>query len=335
MRKISPTQLFMLTLPRLIIFAVFLISGGAEVLLLETTTAFAAPVPETVSTVTTTTDQTATGCRGERRGPSFNSTMVVSSGEVICGNMTSFSGSMVIRGEVHGDVVAFGGDVVIAGTVFGNVALYGGNLTLQDGAQVNGDIHVCGGTWTEGAASQLHGTLVSCTKSVWALLTNDSGANFHFWSIIIWVVLGMLLTSLLPEHVMLVRTTVKSKTRRSFVLGLLTILLAPAILAVLIALIISIPLAILVVVGIIAAWALGMVAIGWHVGDIILRKFAPQYNTRLTQVMVGMAILGLVSSLPFFGLLISIGIGLLGLGAVFLSRFGTRLYAPPKQPLPL
>jgi hypothetical protein len=43
----------------------------------------------------------------------------------------------------------------------------------------------------------------------------------------------------------------------------------------------------------------------------------------------------LAGSLPYIGCFISIGAGLLGLGAVFLSRFGTRLYSQPKQPLPL
>jgi hypothetical protein len=143
----------------------------------------------------------------------------------------------------------------------------------------------------------------------------------------------MLLTTLLPEHVMFVRSTVQNKTKRSLALGFLTILLAPAILIVLIALIISIPLAILVAIVLLAAWALGTVAIGTLIGDKLLRSIAPQHNTRLTQVIVGIALLTLVGSLPVIGFISSIGMGLLGIGAVFLSRFGTRLYHPPRQPL--
>jgi hypothetical protein len=157
----------------------------------------------------------------------------------------------------------------------------------------------------------------------------------RFWSTLAWVILGILLTFLLPEHVMLVRTTVKSKMARSFVLGLLSVLLAPAILAVLIGLIISIPLAILVAVGLIAAWVLGTVAVSWIVGDYLVRSMVPQYSTRLLQILVGMAVLALAGSLPSIGLWISIGSGLVGLGAVLLSRFGTRLYSPPRHPLPL
>ena len=134
---------------------------------------------------------------------------------------------------------------------------------------------------------------------------------------------------------MFVRTTVTTKTQRSIIIGLLSIILAPAVLVVLVALILPIPLALILAVGLIAAWALGTVAIGWIVGERILRAVAPQYNTRLKDVVVGLTVLVLVGSIPYIGWLISIGVGLLGLGAVFLSRFGTRLYSQPKQPLTL
>lgn len=134
---------------------------------------------------------------------------------------------------------------------------------------------------------------------------------------------------------MLVRATVISKARRSIALGLHSMLLALPILAILVALIISIPLAIIVGIGIIAAWALGTVVVGSLLGEYIMRTVAPRKNTRMMQVMVGVTVLTLAGSLPFIGLFISIGAGLLGLGAVFLSRFGTRLYSQPKQPIML
>ncbi|HEY7415893.1 MAG TPA: polymer-forming cytoskeletal protein, partial [Ktedonobacteraceae bacterium] len=225
--------------------------------------------------------------------------------------------------------------VFINGKVQGNVTLYGGSLTLQNGAHINGDIHVCGGQWIEGVDSQLHGSVFDCTKSVSLLVLGNGDPAFRFWSMVSWVALALLLTTLLPEHVMLVRTTATSKARRSFSLGLLTVLLAPVVLAVLFALIIPIPLAIIVLIGLIAAWALGTVAVSWLVGDYLVRTIAPRHNTRVWQVVVGSALLALAGSLPYIGWFISLGAGLLGLGAVFLSRFGTRLYSPPKQPLSL
>lgn len=332
MLKVVRKQWFMLALPGLTLLAAFLLGGGV---------AQAGELPSAADRQAQTSsgaNASDSKCTGTYHKPSFGSTVVVNSGEVICSDLTSFNSTVVVRGEVKGDVVAFGGDVLIGGNVAGNVMMYGGNVTLQNSAHVNGDIHVCGGHLTPGMNSQLRGSVIGCTQSVGLLIVNNGGPEFRFWSLITWLVLGVFLTSLFPEHVMLVRTTVKSKTRRSLVLGLLSMLLAPAVLAVLVALIISIPLAIIVAVAFIAAWALGTVAVSWLIGDRVMRMVAPHLSIRRMreiQIVVGLIVLALVGSLPYVGWLITLGAGLLGLGAVFLSRFGTRLYSPPKQPLPL
>jgi hypothetical protein len=326
MQKVSPRQRFMLTLPGLILFAAFLIISGVQGLITGTPKAFAAGAMRS--------QDASPDCTEGKRQPGFGTTVVVSRGNVVCGDLTSFGGKVIIDGEVVGDVVVFGSNVILNGGVDGNVTLYGGNLISAKGTHVNGDIHVCGGHWTEDTDSQLHGSFFSCTEGLNSLLKNDAGIQFRFWYVVTWVILGMLLTTLLPEHVMMVRTTVKSKMRRSLALGILSILLAPIVLTVLLALIISIPLAILVAVGLIAAWALGTVAVGWIIGDIVVQKIAPHHDTRLMQVAVGLAILALAGSLPYIGWGVSILTGMIGLGAVFLSRFGTRLYSQPRRPFP-
>jgi hypothetical protein len=52
-------------------------------------------------------------------------------------------------------------------------------------------------------------------------------------------------------------------------------------------------------------------------------------------VAIGLVALALLGSLPYIGWLINLAVGLVGLGAVFLSRFGTRLYSQPKEPISL
>ncbi len=328
MQKVSQRQRFMLTLPGFMLVMALLIGGGVEAFLTGLPIASAQELD-----LSTGTNQPA-ACTESQRKPSFENTVTVGSGNVVCGNLTSFWGDVTILGEVRGDVVVIGGNVDIEGRVEGNVTLYGGRLISHPGAYVDGDIHVCGGQPVQNAPLKLHGSFVGCPSGIVDMLESDAGIQFHFWYIVTWVVLGMLLTTLLPEHVMMVRTTVKNKLRRSLALGLLSILLAPAILIVLLALIIPIPLAILVVVGLLAAWALGMVAISWIIGDAILQRIAPHLDTHLMQVCVGLIVLSLLGSLPYVGWLVNIGVGVLGIGAVFLSRFGTRLYSQPKQLLP-
>src|SRR6266516_2748069 len=222
-------------------------------------------------------------CTRSGQGPSFGSTIVIEPNEVLCGDLTSFSGTVEIQGEIRGNVTAFNSDVIVEGDINGNVTLFGGTVTLRNGSQVHGNIDTYGASKRSEQGTQLDGTITQHTGHAWFL----------------------------------------------------SILLAPAVLVVLIALILPIPLALILALGLIAAWALGTVAIGWIVGERIMHAVAPQYNTRLIDVVVGLTVLVLVGSLPYIGWLISIGVGLLGLGAVFLSRFGTRLYSQPKQPLTL
>ena len=316
----------MLALSGLFMLIAFFLGGGRELIVRMIPTAFA---------VNGNVAHPNSDCTVEHHSPSFGGTVIVDTNEVECGNLTTFGGTVAINGVVKGNLTAFNSDIVIAGNVYGNIDLYGGNVILQSGSYVHGDIHLYGGHFTRGPGTRLDGSVIDRSGSIDWLINTSGGFRFSFWSLVLWVAIGILLTSFFPEHVMFVRTTVVHKARRSLVIGLLSILLAPPLLVVLVALVLSIPLAIIIGLVLLVAWGLGTVAVGWLVGEYVLRMIAPHHNTRLLQIVVGLTVLVLAGSLPYVGWLISIGAGLLGLGAVFLSRFGTRLYSQPKQPLTL
>ena len=273
-------------------------------------------------------------CTKNNPGPSFGSSIVIGSNEVVCGDFTSFGGTIEVKGEMRGNVTAFNSNVILGGLVNGNMTLFGGTIQLSNGYLVHGHINLYGTRQLNEQSVLKEGTITDHTSHPW--YPGKMGEfSFPFLSLIIWIAVGLGLITFLPEHVMFVRTTATTKTRRSIMIGLLSILLAPAVLVVLVSLILPIPVALVLALGFIAAWALGTVAIGWIVGERILRAVAPQYNTRRIDVGVGLAALVLVGAIPYIGWIISIGVGLLGLGAVFLSRFGTRLYSQPRQPLTL
>ncbi len=310
----------------LLLILPFLVNGVAGNLLPVTPTVQAAGSQLGSSESACTTNSVHT--------PSFGGTITVDPNEVLCGELTAFSGTVEIKGEIHGNIITFNSNIVIDGGVIGDITLFGGTISLHSGSYVHGNINLYGGTEYRDKGVQLDGIVNDHTRHPW-LFADRPGFGFPFWFISILVPLGLLFTWLLPEHVMFVRTTVTDKMKRSLLIGLISVVLAPAMLIVLIALIISIPLALIILLGLLAAWALGMVAIGWIIGEQIMRVLAPQHSTRYLQVVVGLIALALLSSLPYIGWLISIGAGLLGLGAVFLSRFGTRLYSQPRQPLTL
>jgi hypothetical protein len=271
-------------------------------------------------------------CTRKTQSPSFNENIVIGKGEVVCGNVTSFGGSVIIQGELHGNVTAFNSNTFITGQVFGNLTLFGGSVSLNNTGQIHGHSAVYGSKELNAQSKQLDG-VINGYEQHHPFPGSMGEFSFPFLSLVIWIILGIALSSLLPEHVAFVRTTVTTKTRRSIIIGLLSIILVPAALVVLIALILTIPVALILALGLFAAWILGTIAISWTIGEYIVLSVAPKYNTRLIDIVVGLTALVLLGSIPYIGWLISIGVGVLGIGAVFLSRFGTRLYSQPKQPL--
>ena len=291
--------------------------------------------PATAEAAGTRVNSRVSQCTTNHEGPSFSGTVVVNPQEVVCSDLTSFGGTVDIEGVLNGDVVAFGSRVTIDGVVHGDIHLYGSSATLHNGSQLHGNILLYAGSYHIDRGAVFDGKPFNKVAHFDWLFGGGNAFSFPLWSILTWVALGLVLTLLLPEHVMLVRTTATNRKGRSFFVGLLTLLIAPAVLVVLIALILPIPLAIIVALGLITAWTLGMVAIGWLIGEQIMRAIAPHQNTRTLQIVVGLTALTLVGALPYIGWLVNIVAGLLGLGAVLLSRFGTRLYGRPREPLNL
>ncbi len=250
MQKGRILKWLLLVLAGLLLFIGFKISGIGENL------AWTLPSAQA-------TDKSVNGsggaCTRNIQGPSFRGSIVIGSNEIVCGDVTSFGGSVVVQGELRGNVTAFNSNTLIAGEVIGNLTLFGGIIALNSNSQVHGHIDLYGTRELNAQGKHLEGAITD------------------------------------------------------------------QVLVVLVALILPIPLALILALGLIAAWILGTVAVSWTIGDHILRAVAPQYNTRLIDVVVGLTVLVLVGSIPYIGWLINIGVGLLGLGAVFLSRFGTRL----------
>ena len=328
MLKAARLSRFLLVLVGVLFIPILLTSAVGAILSQVTPTAHAADRQ---------IDYSEGPCTSSNHPPSFGGTVTIDANEVLCSTLTAFGGTVAIRGEVQGNIVAFNSTIIIDGGVIGNVTLFGGTISLHAGSHVHGDINLYGSRENGYGDNrvQVDGTFNDHSSPAW--LFGLQAFHFPFWFLFFMIPLGMLCIWLLPEHVMFVRATVKYKMRRSLIVGLLTCVLAPAVFIVLIALIVSIPLALIVLLGLLAAWILGSVAIGWTIGEHIMQALTtrqPTRNTRYLQVIIGLIALGLLSSLPIIGWLISIGTSLLGLGAVLLSRFGTRLYTQPRQPLP-
>ena len=81
------------------------------------------------------TDKSVNGngitCTRNIHGPSFRENIVIGSNEVVCGDITSFGGSVTVQGALHGNITAFNSNTVIIGQIFGNLTVFGGAIATK------------------------------------------------------------------------------------------------------------------------------------------------------------------------------------------------------------
>lgn len=272
-------------------------------------------------------------CTSSSQRPSFGGTITVGAGNVMCSDVTIIGGTVSIQGLVRGNILAFGSAIILDGGVNGDIKLFGGSIRFNTGSNVHGDVNLYGSKVDGEKEVRIDGTYDDHSKTNGLFGLN--AFTLPVWFLLLMIPLGLLYKRFLPEHIMFVSATVKNQMRRSLMIGLLSALLAPAVLLVLIALIISIPFALIVLFVLLLTWTSGTIAICWMLGEQVIRAYTTRPYTRYLQVTVGVILLAVFISLPFIGWIVFLGTGIVGSGAVFLSRFGTRLYRQPQQPLPI
>jgi hypothetical protein len=156
--------------------------------------------------------------------------------------------------------------------------------------------------------------------------------------------LSVLLILFFPKNAHTIQETLNQATGVSFVVGIVTLPVTATVLVLLGLLsILIVPICgfIVVAVGLAVALLAGWAVIGKYLGSQIFSRFNNPRPSEISATFLGAVILTLVGAMPFIdhlpffgwlfwliGFLVSILVGSTGLGAVILSRFGTRAYQP-------
>jgi hypothetical protein len=140
--------------------------------------------------------------------------------------------------------------------------------------------------------------------------------------------LGALVVILLPTQARRVSDTAQAQLAPSLGVGCLTVLVALPLFVLLVAMIVTIPVALVLPVALAAAWLFGWIALGWFVGDKVLEAAQARESLRapIVAVVLGVLLLAVIGSIPLVGWLFGLGVGLVGLGAVVLTILGIRGY---------
>lgn len=267
---------------------------------------------------------------------------------------------------VNGNVTLFNGDAYVAGTINGDLVLFSGDLEAASTAVLNGQCVVMNGHVEDNTESGLRCTKVDNLSnfipalsnlpgvaSVWRSASSEVNVEMpqrsFFANLAEAVVSGLLMGalafvvgSLLPQHLGQVQHTIRQKPLASGAVGLLTAVAVPSLIAIL-----SVISAILLLVcigilgfGLVLALALGLAAgllFGWiAVGNLVGQWLAGPLKLKDRRVAVTAALgtliitffINLLEGIPYIfgeGLISAIAL-FLGLGAVALTQFGSKMY---------
>ena len=299
----------------------------------------------------------------------FGSNYTLQSGQVVK-DVVVFGGNALLEkgSTATGDVVIFGGDLTIAGEVSGDVTNFGGNTQVLQGAFIGGDINSLGGSTQISPEATVKGSRISgigglplglptkiYTPTFWVDFGAGAGILSAVFSSLMLALLAVLITLFLPTPTDRVAQTIDTQPVISGAVGLLTLVVTPALFVTLAITIILIPLGLIGLLIFAIAILFGWVALGLEIGKRVAGLFHGHWATPVS-AGVGTLILSLVSGVGLvlaaesFWTLCCVGFPLLtlvliiGLGGVVASKFGAAVYNPnpsyvtsqayPPAPLP-
>lgn len=272
---------------------------------------------------------------------------VLESDDVLEGDLAVIGGQATLEADslVQGSVFLVGGNLVGYGEITGDMAIVGGNANLGPSAIVGGDLITIGGNVNRSGAI-IEGEVISGEEFNvpldfnWGADWNNAvfrgyGRSFearvlgYLFQSFMLAALSVLVLMFWPKQTRLVADTVVEQPLIAGSFGLLTTIVAPILLFLLI---VTICLAVVGIVGVIlliAAWVMGWIALGLEVGDR-LAKAANQDWQPVVAGGLGTLVFSLVVNgigfIPCIGWLAPFLLGGVGLGAVIMTRFGTRSY---------
>lgn len=275
----------------------------------------------------------------------FGCNGTVKSGATVPGDAVVFGGNLIVEkgATVNGNVAIFGGNATISGEVRGNVAILGGAVQLASTAVVDGSVNLAGGGFDQAEGAVVRGSVTHennfrFSPSIQRIFVTpfapfDGAAAFGlglFRGIITafaLAALGALVVVFFPQPTQRVVATAQGSFGPSLGVGCLTLLVAPMLFLLLLITLVG---PVILVIALAAAWIFGWIAVGYLAGQKVLEALKAHEILPVLAVVLGIIILAIVGEVPCLGWLVSLLVGTLGIGAVVLTRFGTRPY--PFQP---
>ncbi|MEA3338065.1 MAG: polymer-forming cytoskeletal protein [Chloroflexota bacterium] len=281
------------------------------------------------------------------------------SGQILRGDLGVLGGNAIIEknATVFGDVIVAGGNLDVAGRIDGDIAVFGGNVTLEESATVDGDVVSFGGNVRREGGAVVEGDVTEDYAPEFPgfrglpifpgnlddfqpMLPRTSpgqvifGAFLGFLRSVILVFalsgLALLVALIWPRGVERIGRAGLAQPAMSLVVGILTWVVGAVAMVLMAVTICLIPVALLTGLLLLAAAIMAWIASGWVVGSKLLAVFKVSTPSVVLQATIGTMVLAivyfLVSSIPCVDFIFGTLIASFGMGAIVLTRFGTRPY---------
>ena len=282
----------------------------------------------------------------------FGCMVTVEEGAIINGDVVAFGGTVDINGEITGELVAMGAAVTLDenALILGDLIAPGSSIFRQDGSEVEGQTITESGTDAidipdvPGIPDVPNIPDITIVPPAPPQSFFERSASFAFQQVttallrlfqtFAFSALAVLLVIFIPRHTERVAEAMVSQPIISGGIGFLTAIVAPIILAVLtlITLLILSPVTAFAFLVLGLAAVFGWIAVGFEVGqrleDALNQNWAPPLQAGIGTLLLTLGVAA-ISIIPPFGVLAFIFVGSLGLGAVVMTRFGTRQYLGP------
>jgi hypothetical protein len=291
---------------------------------------------------------------------------VVASGDTIPNDVVLFDGDIEVEegATVDGNITLFNGNATIAGTVTGDLVLFNGSLDAANTAVITGDCVLLNGNLNDATESGLACTAVEGFSNLMPALASlrnlpalsdlpirpdvrvhMPSATTRFFSNLAEaagrsLVLGFLAfvaASLLPQHLAQVGEAVRRKPVATGVVGLLTAVAVPSLVALLLPVsiillfvcigLLGFPIMLALMLGLGAGTLLGWITIGNMLGQKLAVPLKLKNQSPPITAALGTIVMTFVIGLMGFGEgVVTFLVVCVGLGAAALTKFGTKPY---------
>lgn len=268
---------------------------------------------------------------------------VIESGAIVDGDALVVGGSLRVEGRIDGDVAIFGGTATLADSavVDGDVVTMGGSVARAPGAEVNGEFRQGGAIEIPGLRSlpiQPGGVVppmlapdpdFRTSPGEWLLRAVLTVLRLILWTLAI-TAIALVIALLWPKGIERIGRAGVEQPAMVLLTGFVSWILGLALVVILAVTLCLLPVALLLALVLMVAALLSWIVTGWVIGRKLLALLSVKSPSVLLETVVGTLLLTIVYFLVSFiwcmNFLIGVIVGSFGLGAIVLTRFGTRPY---------